>query len=155
MDLMGPIEVQSINKHKYVLVLVDDHTRYVWLRFLKAKNESESEIKSWFNLVERQHDTKVKVLRSDRGGEFLSNSFRQWLTTRLRYGFHEILCVTPVQNMSVHHFWFIREQQQTGIVKVTPIPTKAQLADHLTKSLNRPQFESVVQMSGQAIVSHK
>jgi hypothetical protein len=64
------------------------------------------------------------------------------------------VCHSRTKHVSTS-FWFVREQQQTGIVKVTPIPTKAQLADHLTKSLNRPQFESVVQMSGQAIVPHK
>ena len=97
MDLMGPIESESINKKKYALVLVDDHTRYVWIRFLRKKNEAEAVIRAWFAQVERQFDTKVKAFRSDRGGEFLANTFRIWLTSN--GVLHELSCAyTPEQN---------------------------------------------------------
>nr|GEU98312.1 retrovirus-related Pol polyprotein from transposon TNT 1-94 [Tanacetum cinerariifolium] len=35
MDLCGPIRVESINGKKYVLVIVDDYSRYTWTRFLR------------------------------------------------------------------------------------------------------------------------
>jgi hypothetical protein len=51
-------------------------------------------------------------------------------------------------------FWFVREAQEDEFVKVTSIPTKAQLADFLTKPLNRPDFSLVVGMTSMADVPH-
>nr|GEZ57099.1 Gag-Pol polyprotein [Tanacetum cinerariifolium] len=40
MDLCGPMRTESINKKKYVLVIVDDYTRFGWVRFLRTKDET-------------------------------------------------------------------------------------------------------------------
>ncbi|GJX20565.1 retrovirus-related pol polyprotein from transposon TNT 1-94 [Tanacetum coccineum] len=37
MDLCGPIRVQSINGKKYILVIVDDYSRFTWVKFLRSK----------------------------------------------------------------------------------------------------------------------
>ncbi|GJY23071.1 retrovirus-related pol polyprotein from transposon TNT 1-94 [Tanacetum coccineum] len=39
MDLYGPIEIQSINGRKYILVIVDDYSRFTWVKFLRSKDE--------------------------------------------------------------------------------------------------------------------
>nr|GEZ35112.1 retrovirus-related Pol polyprotein from transposon TNT 1-94 [Tanacetum cinerariifolium] len=39
MDLCGPIRVASINGKKYILVIVDDYSRYTWTLFLRSKDE--------------------------------------------------------------------------------------------------------------------
>nr|GEW86679.1 retrovirus-related Pol polyprotein from transposon TNT 1-94 [Tanacetum cinerariifolium] len=39
MDLCGPMRVESINGKKYVLVIVDDYSRYTWTYFLRSKDE--------------------------------------------------------------------------------------------------------------------
>ncbi|GJT91958.1 retrovirus-related pol polyprotein from transposon TNT 1-94 [Tanacetum coccineum] len=39
MDLCGPMRVESINGKKYVLVIVDDYSRYTWTHFLRSKDE--------------------------------------------------------------------------------------------------------------------
>nr|GEY87107.1 hypothetical protein [Tanacetum cinerariifolium] len=41
MDLCGPMRVESINGKKYILVIVDDYSRYTWTRFLRSKDELE------------------------------------------------------------------------------------------------------------------
>ena len=61
-----------------MLVLVDDFSRYTWVFFLKLKSEALSLIQSWKVLVEKEKDTKVKMIRSDRGGEFVSHEFTRW-----------------------------------------------------------------------------
>nr|GEY24472.1 hypothetical protein [Tanacetum cinerariifolium] len=44
MDLCGPMRVESINGKRYVLVVVDDYSRYMWAFFLHSKDEaSEAE----------------------------------------------------------------------------------------------------------------
>ncbi|GJV29498.1 integrase, catalytic region, zinc finger, CCHC-type containing protein [Tanacetum coccineum] len=40
MDLCGPIRVQSINGKKYILVIVDDYSRFTWVKFLRSKDEA-------------------------------------------------------------------------------------------------------------------
>ncbi|KAI3707671.1 hypothetical protein L6452_26300 [Arctium lappa] len=40
MDLYGPMRTQSINGKKYILVMVDEYSRYTWLEFLRQKSEA-------------------------------------------------------------------------------------------------------------------
>nr|GEV04372.1 retrovirus-related Pol polyprotein from transposon TNT 1-94 [Tanacetum cinerariifolium] len=40
MDLCGPMRIASINGKRYVLVIVDDYSRYTWVQFLRSKNEA-------------------------------------------------------------------------------------------------------------------
>nr|GEX12620.1 hypothetical protein [Tanacetum cinerariifolium] len=40
MDLCGPIRIASINEKRYVLVIVDDYSRYTWAHFLRSKDEA-------------------------------------------------------------------------------------------------------------------
>nr|GEY24441.1 uncharacterized mitochondrial protein AtMg00810-like [Tanacetum cinerariifolium] len=41
MDLCGPMRVQSINRRKYILVIVDDYSRFTWVKFLSSKDEKQ------------------------------------------------------------------------------------------------------------------
>nr|GEU55610.1 hypothetical protein [Tanacetum cinerariifolium] len=47
MDLCGPIRITSINEKWYVLVIVDDYSRYTWVVFLRSKDEAPEEIKTF------------------------------------------------------------------------------------------------------------
>nr|GEY78385.1 retrovirus-related Pol polyprotein from transposon TNT 1-94 [Tanacetum cinerariifolium] len=40
MDLCGPMRVASINGKKYILLIVDDYSRYTWTLFLRSKDET-------------------------------------------------------------------------------------------------------------------
>ncbi|GJZ23799.1 putative ribonuclease H-like domain-containing protein [Tanacetum coccineum] len=40
MDLCGPMRVQSINGKRYILVIVDDYSRFTWVKFLRSKDET-------------------------------------------------------------------------------------------------------------------
>nr|GFB34635.1 copia protein [Tanacetum cinerariifolium] len=44
MDLCGPIRIQSINGKRYVLVVVDDYSRYTWVFFLHSKDEASEDV---------------------------------------------------------------------------------------------------------------
>nr|GEV41203.1 Gag-Pol polyprotein [Tanacetum cinerariifolium] len=43
MDLCGPMRIASINGKRYVLVIVDDYSRYTWVHFLRSKDENDHE----------------------------------------------------------------------------------------------------------------
>ena len=40
MDLMGPMRTESLGDKKYILVMVDDYSRYAWVVFLRDKSEA-------------------------------------------------------------------------------------------------------------------
>nr|GEW45092.1 putative ribonuclease H-like domain-containing protein [Tanacetum cinerariifolium] len=61
MDLCGPIRIQSINGKRYVLVVVDDYSRYTWVFFLHSKDES-SEVKISF-IKKTQVNLQLQVQR--------------------------------------------------------------------------------------------
>ena len=61
------------------------------------------------------------------------------------------VCQSRTKHVAVS-FWFVREVQDDGVIKVTAISTKHQLADFLTKSLNKPAFESMRIMTGMCVV---
>jgi len=72
----------------------------------------------------------------------LNFQLRYFVIMKLLSAFHEILSVAHAPNTSAMLSWFVREVQEDGVIKVTSIPTKSQLADFLTKPMNRPAFES-------------
>ncbi|GJS43014.1 reverse transcriptase domain-containing protein [Tanacetum coccineum] len=51
MDLCGPMRVESINGKKYVLVIVDDYSRYTWTHFLRSKDETPGVLIDFLTLV--------------------------------------------------------------------------------------------------------
>ncbi|GJS80723.1 retrovirus-related pol polyprotein from transposon TNT 1-94 [Tanacetum coccineum] len=53
MDLCGPMRVESINGKKYVLVIVDDYSRYTWTHFLRSKDETPDVLIDFLRLVQR------------------------------------------------------------------------------------------------------
>ena len=78
-DLTGPIKPMSFHsKKRYVLVIIDDYTHYVWAYGLRLKSEATDLIQNWVALVQNQFDAKVKKFRSDRGGEFLNSELQQF-----------------------------------------------------------------------------
>jgi len=59
----------------------------------------------------------------------------------------DTVCHSRTKHVSLS-FWFVREQQEAGEILVQSISTKEQLADFLTKPLNKPIFDTVVQLTG-------
>ena len=74
-DICGPQTTPSFSGALYMLVLVDDFSRYTWVYFLKLKSECLSIFRDWVTMVEKEKDHKVISLRLDNGGEFTSKEF--------------------------------------------------------------------------------
>ena len=47
-DLWGPVNVPSPHGLRYSLLVIDHHTNYMWVRFLKSKDDTRSELESFF-----------------------------------------------------------------------------------------------------------
>jgi transposase InsO family protein len=77
-DLCGPISPSTFAGKNYFLLLVDDHTRYMWVVLIKSKAEALDAVKKVRAAVEVELNLKVMALRTDRGGEFTSKNFAQF-----------------------------------------------------------------------------
>ncbi|XXG41748.1 hypothetical protein AAC387_Pa01g2150 [Persea americana] len=64
--------VQTKGVKKYFLIFIDDCTRYCYVYLLRNKDEALEMFEHYKNEVENQLDKKIKVIRSDRGGEYKS-----------------------------------------------------------------------------------
>ncbi|GKE58675.1 integrase, catalytic region, zinc finger, CCHC-type containing protein [Tanacetum coccineum] len=65
MDLCGPMRVETINRKKYILVIVDDHSRFTWVYFLRSKDETTKIIKKFIAQVQLNYNAKVHKIRTD------------------------------------------------------------------------------------------
>ena len=63
---------------KYFLLLVDDYSRWMSMYMLKENGEALCAFKKFKRFVENESDHKLKTLRTDWGGEFLSQNFSKF-----------------------------------------------------------------------------
>ncbi|GJR96248.1 retrovirus-related pol polyprotein from transposon TNT 1-94 [Tanacetum coccineum] len=71
MDLCGPMRVASINGKKYILVIVDDYSRYTWTLFLRSKDETRKLLKDFHQEESTKSSSFKYYCTYDRGTEFL------------------------------------------------------------------------------------
>jgi hypothetical protein len=76
-DVCGPMSVVSIGGFNYYVSFIDDHSRKSWIYFVKTKDEVFSQFQEFKALVENQTGIKIKILRSDNGGEYTTSSFKE------------------------------------------------------------------------------
>ncbi|GJW69991.1 zinc finger, CCHC-type containing protein [Tanacetum coccineum] len=77
-DLCGPISPATHSGKKLIFLLVDDCTRFMWAYFLTSKDQAFSTFKEFRQKIEMEMRMKVRMLRTDRGGEFTSNEFTKY-----------------------------------------------------------------------------
>nr|GEV00455.1 retrovirus-related Pol polyprotein from transposon TNT 1-94 [Tanacetum cinerariifolium] len=70
MDLCGPICVESINRKRYVLVVVDYYSRYTWVFFLHSKDKAAKVIISFIKKTQVNLQLQVQRVRTNNGTEF-------------------------------------------------------------------------------------
>ncbi|GJS96809.1 zinc finger, CCHC-type containing protein [Tanacetum coccineum] len=77
-DLCGPISPATHSGKKLIFLLVDDCTRFMWAYFLTSKDQAFSTFKEFRQQIEMEMRMKLRMLRTDRGGEFTSNEFTKY-----------------------------------------------------------------------------
>ena len=70
MDLFGPVNVMSFSRKRYVLVIVDDFSKYTWVLFLNSENDTPKMIIDHLKRIELEANLPVRKIRSDNGTEF-------------------------------------------------------------------------------------
>ncbi|KAJ9541723.1 hypothetical protein OSB04_028229 [Centaurea solstitialis] len=81
MDLCGPMRIQSISGKKYILVMVDEYSRYTWLEFLRMKSEAPELIIKFIKRIQVLLQLPVRKIRSDNGTEFKNATLDAYLTS--------------------------------------------------------------------------
>jgi hypothetical protein len=136
-DIWGPISTQSIHGYSYFLTIVDDYSRFTWIMLMKSKVEARQKLIDFVNLIETQHNAKVKIIRSDNGVEFTMPTFYS-----SKGIIHQTSCVeSPEQNGRVErkhrdilnirrallfqanlpkNFWFFAVQHATYLLNRLP-----------------------------------
>lgn len=66
-DICGPITPQTAGGCRYIFVLIDDHSRYMWSILLQEKSEAFEKFKRFKAVVEGETKEKIRTLRTDRG----------------------------------------------------------------------------------------
>ncbi|MCH88103.1 copia-type polyprotein, partial [Trifolium medium] len=96
-DVCGPFEVPSLGGNKYFISFVDEFSKMMWIYLIKAKSESFDVFKKFKKKVEQESEKSIKILRTDGGGEYTSNEFKQFLAEQ---GIeHEVIArYTPQHN---------------------------------------------------------
>lgn len=84
-DIWGPYGDENVNNTKFVLTLVEDHSRVIWTYLLQSKDQVPTVLYTFIKIVENQFDAHIKYFRSDNGKEFVNKRVAQllwlWHTT--------------------------------------------------------------------------
>ncbi|GKA76574.1 retrovirus-related pol polyprotein from transposon TNT 1-94 [Tanacetum coccineum] len=72
MDLCGSMRVKSINGKKYILVIVDDYSRFIWVKFLRPKDETPKFVVILLKQLQVGLNKTVRNVRIDNGTEFVN-----------------------------------------------------------------------------------
>jgi len=123
MDLFVPSRTRSIGENHYALVLVDDYSRYTWILFISAKNDTCKVFKKFANVIQNEKDLRYKSIRSDHEGEFQKAIF-------------ETYCE---ENGISHNFSAPRTSQQNGVVERKNRSMK-ELARTMLNENNLPKY---------------
>nr|GEZ10181.1 putative ribonuclease H-like domain-containing protein [Tanacetum cinerariifolium] len=78
MDLCGPMRVESVNGKKYILVIVDDYSRFTWVILLRSKDETPDFIIKFLNMIQVRLKVPVRRIRTDNGTEFVNQTLRDY-----------------------------------------------------------------------------
>ncbi|GKB45826.1 retrovirus-related pol polyprotein from transposon TNT 1-94 [Tanacetum coccineum] len=101
MDLCGPMRVASINGKRYILVIVDDYSRFTWVRFLRTKDEAYEAIIKCIKSIQVRLNATIRNVRTDNGTKFVNQTLREFY-----------------ENVGISHQTFVaRTPQQNGIVE--------------------------------------
>ncbi|KAK8682776.1 hypothetical protein V6N13_055150 [Hibiscus sabdariffa] len=78
-DACGPMNTQARGGFQYFITFTDDFSRYGYIYLMRHKSKALERFKEFKNEVQNQHGKSIKELRSDRGGEYLSQDFDELL----------------------------------------------------------------------------
>ncbi|GJS33940.1 retrovirus-related pol polyprotein from transposon TNT 1-94 [Tanacetum coccineum] len=125
MDLCAPMHVASINRKRYILVIVDNYSRFTWVRFLRSNDEAPDAIIKCIKIIQVCLNATVRNVRTDNGTEFVNQTL---------YEFYE--------NVSISHQTSVaRAPQQNGIAEAINTACYTQNYSLIRLQYNKTPYE--------------
>ncbi|GJU85656.1 retrovirus-related pol polyprotein from transposon TNT 1-94 [Tanacetum coccineum] len=78
MDLCGLMRFASVNGKKYILVIVNDYSRFTWVKCLRSKDEAPNFIIKFLKMIQVPLKVPVRRIRTDNGTEFVNQTLREY-----------------------------------------------------------------------------
>ncbi|GKE34213.1 retrovirus-related pol polyprotein from transposon TNT 1-94 [Tanacetum coccineum] len=125
MDLCELMRIQSINGRKYILVIVDDYSRFTWVKFLRSKDEVPEFMIKFLKMIQVHLNATVGNIRTDNGTEFVNKTLR---------AYYEELGIS-------HQTSVARSPQQNGVAKAVTITFYTQNRSLVRKHHNKTPYE--------------
>ncbi|GJR45268.1 retrovirus-related pol polyprotein from transposon TNT 1-94 [Tanacetum coccineum] len=97
MDLYGPMRVQTINRKKYILVIVNDYFRFTWVKFLRLKDETLEVVIKFLKQIQLGLNKTIRYIRTDNGTEFVNKDLTAYYE-RVDIFHQKTVLRTPQQN---------------------------------------------------------
>ncbi|GKB94444.1 retrovirus-related pol polyprotein from transposon TNT 1-94 [Tanacetum coccineum] len=86
MDLCGPMRVASVNGKKYILIIVDDYSRFIWVKCLRSKDKAPDFIIKFRKMIQVWLKVHVRRIKIDNGTEFINQTLLKYYEKRYAIG---------------------------------------------------------------------
>nr|GEV08461.1 hypothetical protein [Tanacetum cinerariifolium] len=78
MNLYGLMRVESVNGKKYILIIIDDYSRFTWVKFLRSKDEAPDFIIKFLKMIQVRLKVSICRIRTDNKTEFVNQTLREY-----------------------------------------------------------------------------
>ena len=95
LDLIGTTRTESFGGKRYIMVVVDDFTRYTWVILLRSKSEAPEHIEALCTRFQNEKSLNIDRIQSDHGKEF-ENSYMESFCTRSGISHEFSAPITPL-----------------------------------------------------------
>ncbi|GJY21204.1 retrovirus-related pol polyprotein from transposon TNT 1-94 [Tanacetum coccineum] len=108
-DLCGLMRVQTINGKKYNLVIVDDFSRFTWVKLLRSKDETSEVVIKFLKQIQVGLNKTVRYIRTDNGTKFVNKDLTEYYE-HVGIFYQKTVSRTPQQN-------YVIERQNRTLVE--------------------------------------
>ncbi|GKC78388.1 retrovirus-related pol polyprotein from transposon TNT 1-94 [Tanacetum coccineum] len=122
MDLCGPMRIASVNRKKYILIIVNDYSRFTWVKFLRSKDEAPDFIIKFLKMIQLRLKLPVRRIRTDNGTEFVNQTLCEYYE-KVGISYETSVARSPQQNGAVER----RNRTLIEVVRIMLIYAKAPL----------------------------
>ncbi|GJX90802.1 retrovirus-related pol polyprotein from transposon TNT 1-94 [Tanacetum coccineum] len=91
------MRVQSVNGKKYILVIIDDYSRFTWVKVLASKDEAPDFIITFLKMIQRRLNASVRKIRTNNGTEFVNQTLQDYYES-IGISYETSVARTPQQN---------------------------------------------------------
>ncbi|GJY09443.1 retrovirus-related pol polyprotein from transposon TNT 1-94 [Tanacetum coccineum] len=77
-DLCGPMRVASVNGKKYIIVIVDDYSRFTWVKCLRSKDKVLAFLINFLKMIQVRLKENRSRITNDNGTEFVNQTLSEY-----------------------------------------------------------------------------